>query len=72
VTWVKVSEGQAVNHNGRQFGPGIVLDVEDRLAVKWLERQVVLPARPPVKKATKNLRLGADGGSVRCGKPPKN
>ncbi len=46
MTWVRVAEGQAVNHDGRQLGPGIVLDVEDRLAAKWLERQVVLPARP--------------------------
>jgi hypothetical protein len=59
VTWVKVAEGQAVNHDGAQHGAGVVLDVEDRLAAKWLERQVVLPARPPAKKATKNLRPGA-------------
>jgi hypothetical protein len=53
VTWVRVADGQAVNHDGRQLGPGIVLDVEDRLAAKWLERQIVMPARPPAKKATK-------------------
>ncbi len=48
MTWVRVAEGQAVNHDGRQLGPGIVLDVEDRLAAKWLERQL---ARPPAEKA---------------------
>ncbi len=54
MTWVHVADGQAVNHDGRQLGPGIVLDVEDRLAAAmWLERQVVLPARPPAKKTTK-------------------
>ncbi len=57
MTWVRVADGQAVNHDGRQHGAGIVLDVEDRLAAKWLERQVVLPARPaakaPARKATK-------------------
>ncbi len=53
MTWVRVAEGQAVNHDGRQLGPGIVLDVEDRLAQKWLERQFVLPARRPAKKAAK-------------------
>jgi hypothetical protein len=51
VTWVKVADGQAVNHDGRQLGPGI--DVDDRLAQKWLERQVVLPARQPAKKTAK-------------------
>jgi hypothetical protein len=53
VTWVKVADGQAVNHDGRQLGPGMVLDVEDRLAQKWLDRQLVMPARPPAKKAAK-------------------
>ncbi len=53
MTWVRVADGQAINHDGAQHGPGIVLDVEDRLAAKWLERQVVMPARPPAKKATK-------------------
>ncbi len=59
MTWVRVADGQAVNYDGAQHGPGAVLDVEDRLAAKWLERQVVLPARPPAKKATRNLRPGA-------------
>ncbi len=64
MTRVKVADGQAVNHDGAQHGAGVVLDVEDRLAAKWLERQVVLPARPPAKEATRNLRPGADGASV--------
>ncbi len=53
MTRVKVADGQAINHDGAQHGPGIVLDVEDHLAAKWLERQVVLPARQPAKKTTK-------------------
>ncbi len=54
MTWVKVAEGQAVNHDGRQHGSGVVFDVEDRLAAKWLERQVVLPVRPPARATQKN------------------
>ena len=53
MTWVKVADGQAVNHNGQYLEGGSVLDVEDRLAQKWLERQLVMPAKPPAKKATK-------------------
>ena len=52
MTWVEVAPGQAVNHNGQQQG-GSRLDVEDRLAAKWLERQVVLPAKPPARKGAK-------------------
>ncbi len=59
MTWVRVADGQAVNHDGQYLKGGSLLDVEDRLAAKWLERQVVLPARPPAKKATKKLRPGA-------------
>ena len=51
MTWVKVTDGQAVNHKGQQLEGGSVLDVEDRLAAKWLERQVVMPAKAPAKKA---------------------
>ena len=50
---VTVADGQAVNHNGEQHGPGATLDVEDRLAAKWLERQVVMPAKAPATKAAK-------------------
>ena len=47
---VTVADGQAVNHDGRQHGPGSPLDVADRLAAKWLERQVVMPAKPKAAK----------------------
>ena len=53
MTWVEVAKGQAVNHNGQQIEGGSRLDVEDNLAAKWLERQVVLPAKPPARAATK-------------------
>ena len=53
MTWVRVADGQAVNYGGRQLGAGMVLDVEDRLAAKWLERQLVMPAKAPAKKASK-------------------
>ena len=52
MTWIEVAPGQAVNHNGQQLEGGSRLEVEDRLAAKWLERQVVLPAKPPARKAT--------------------
>ncbi len=51
MTWVKVAPGQAVNHNGQHLEAGSLLDAEDRLAAKWLERQLVMPARPPARKA---------------------
>lgn len=47
MTWVQVAAGQAVNHHGQQLEGGSRLDVEDALAAKWLERQLVMPARPP-------------------------
>ncbi len=50
MTWVEVAKGQAVNHNGQYLESGSRLNVDDRLAAKWLERQVVLPAKPPAKK----------------------
>ncbi len=50
---VTVADGQAVNHDGRQHGPGETLDVEDRLARKWLERLLVMPAKVPAKKTAK-------------------
>lgn len=50
---VQVAEGQAVNHDGRQYQAGEVLDVEDRLAQKWLERLHVMPAKEPAKKAAR-------------------
>ena len=40
---VTVADGQAVKHNGAHHGAGETLDVEERLAGKWLERQVVMP-----------------------------
>jgi hypothetical protein len=52
VTWVKVADGQAVNHNGQYLEGGSLLNVEDRLAAKWLERRCVLPAKAPASKAT--------------------
>ena len=54
MTWVKVADGQAVNHDGQHLKAGSLLNVEDRLAAKWLERQLVLPARAPAKKATRS------------------
>lgn len=54
VTWVKVGDGQAVDHNGQQLEAGSLLNVEDRLAARWLERQLVTPAKAPAKKATKS------------------
>ena len=53
VTWVVVADGQAVNHKGQYLEGGSRLDVEEQLAAKWLERRVVMPAKPPAKKATK-------------------
>jgi hypothetical protein len=53
VTWVVVADGQAVNHKGQYLEGGSRLDVEDRLAAKWLERQVVLPAKAPAKRTAK-------------------
>jgi hypothetical protein len=50
---VTVADGQAVNHDGAQHRAGQTLDVEDRLAQKWLERQLVMPAKVSAKKATK-------------------
>ncbi len=54
MTWVKVADGQAVNHNGQRLEAGSLLNVEDRLAAKWLERQCVLPAKAPAKRAAKS------------------
>lgn len=51
MTWVEVAKGQAVNHNGQYLEGGSRIEVEDNLAAKWLERQIVLPAREPAKKA---------------------
>ena len=48
---VTVADGQAVNHDGEQHGPGSTLDVEDRLAAKWLERLLVMPAKAKATKA---------------------
>ncbi len=48
---ITVNDGQAVNHDGRQYQAGESLDVEDRLAAKWLERLHVMPAKPPAKAA---------------------
>jgi hypothetical protein len=53
VTWVEVADGQAVNHNGQQLESGSLLNVEDRLAAKWIERQFVTPAKAPATKASK-------------------
>ncbi len=46
---VTVADGQAVNHDGRQHKAGDTLDVEDRLARKWLERLLVMPAKTSKK-----------------------
>lgn len=49
---VQVAPGQAVNHDGKQYGEGQTVEVADNLAHKWLERQLVMPA-PAAKKATR-------------------
>ena len=56
MTWVKVADGQAVNHNGQQLEAGSLLNVEDRLAAKWIERQFVTPAKAPATKAKASKR----------------
>ncbi len=54
---VTVAEGQAVNHDGRQYTAGETFDVDGRLAMKrsermkWSERLHVIPAKEPAKKA---------------------
>ena len=53
MTLVKVANGQAVNHNGQYLEAGSLPSVEDRLAVKWIERRFVLPAKAPATKASK-------------------
>ena len=53
MTWVKVADGQAVNHNGQYLEAGSLLNVEDRLAAEWLERRHVQPPKALAKKATK-------------------
>ena len=50
---VTVTDGQTVYHDGAQHDAGKTLDVEDRLAQKWLERQLVMPAKAPARKTTK-------------------
>jgi hypothetical protein len=53
MTWVEVAKGQAINHNGQRLEGGSRLDVEDRLAAKWLERQLVMPAKAPTRNTPK-------------------
>lgn len=50
---VTVLDGKAVNSGGRQYREGENLDVSDsREAARWVERHLVMPARPePAKKA---------------------
>ncbi len=50
MTWVKVADGQAVNHDGQYLEGGSLLEVEDRLAEKWLERQVSSVRAGPRKR----------------------
>ena len=52
MTWVQVAKGQAVNHGGQQLEGGSRIEVDDALAARWLERQIVMPAKPPARKAT--------------------
>ncbi len=54
MTWVKVVHGQAVNHDGQYLEGGSLLNVEDRLAAKWLERQVIQSATAPARKTAKS------------------
>ncbi len=49
---VTVAAGKAVNSAGRQYLEGETFDADDREARKWLERQVVMPARPARKTKT--------------------
>ena len=54
MTRVTVRVGQAVNVQGdRQYVAGETFEADDREAGQWLEAQLVMPARPPAKKATK-------------------
>ena len=53
---VTVADGQAVNHDGRQHGPGSLLDVEDRLAAKWLEHRYVVEQTRPAPRKTSTAR----------------
>lgn len=49
---VTVKDGQAVSDNGTLRMAGDTFDVDDNLARKWLERQLVMPAREPKAKKT--------------------
>ena len=50
---VTVADGQAVNvQNDRQYREGQTFEADDREAAAWLEAQLVLPAKPPARKAT--------------------
>lgn len=50
---VTVADGKAVNSAGEHYLEGETLDADDREAAKWLERQLVIPAKVPAKKAAK-------------------
>jgi hypothetical protein len=50
---VTVADVRATDHDGVKHRAGQTLDVEDPLAQKWLERQLVMPTKLPAKKATK-------------------
>ena len=49
---VTVATGQAVNHDGRQWHGGEHLDVEDRLAAKWIEHRYAVEQTRPARKTT--------------------
>ena len=54
MTWVKVLDGKAINVGTAQHREGAVVEVDDREARRWIDRQLVaetLPPKPPAKKA---------------------
>ena len=53
MTWVVVADGQAVNHKGQYLERREPPGRRGAARRQWLERRVVMPAKPPAKKATK-------------------
>ena len=55
MTWVKVLDGKAINVGTTQHHEGAVVEVDDREARKWIDRQLVVETDPP-KPARKSGR----------------
>lgn len=52
MTWVKVLDGQRINHGpGVQLEGGSVVEMDDREAARLLSRRIVEAVEPPAKKA---------------------